>query len=206
MAQIDYKRWQNLILLACLGLSLVLHLGLYYANPRPTKEREIVRDRIVNIEIVEVPPTQQEQEPPPPMRPQVPIEADDDMEIEDVTIMDTDLDDLAMLEAPDMIAPEIEEDDPIVEYWAVEELPTVVHQVVPVYPEIARQAGMEGRVFVRILVGKDGAVQQVVVDQGPQIFHQSTIDASWKMRFTPGMQNGRAVRVWVTKPFRFQLN
>ena len=58
MAKIDYRRWQNVILLACIGLSLALHLGLYYANPRPAKEKEYVRDKVVNIEIVEVPPTQ----------------------------------------------------------------------------------------------------------------------------------------------------
>ena len=205
MAGSDYKKMHNPILLACLIVSMGLHLGLYYANPRPSKERELVRDRILNIEIVEVPPTQQEQETPPPVRPQVPVEAEDELDIEDVTIMDTDLDELAMLEAPEMIAPEIEEDDPILEYWAVEAPPQILSEVAPVYPEIARQANMVGDVFVKMLVDTEGAVQEVEILRGPGIFCQSAIDAAMQLRFTPASQNGRAVRVWVSRKFSFRL-
>ncbi|MDP6124252.1 MAG: hypothetical protein QGH20_00675 [Candidatus Latescibacteria bacterium] len=42
--------------------------------------------------------------------------------------------------------------DPDTGVKAVIEPPTVTHNVVPVYPKNARQAGMEGRVIVRILV------------------------------------------------------
>ncbi len=56
MAGADYKRWHNPILLACIVASMGLYLGLYYVNPRPAKERELVRDKVLNIEIVEVPP------------------------------------------------------------------------------------------------------------------------------------------------------
>ncbi len=37
----------------------------------------------------------------------------------------------------------------------------LIHDVQPVYPDTARQAGIEGNVTLRLLIGKDGHVQEV---------------------------------------------
>lgn len=73
------------------------------------------------------------------------------------------------------------------------------------YPEIARQAGIEGRVTVKVLVGPDGNVIKVGSISGPEAFHDEVRDKSSNLQFTPGMQNGKPVKVWVTVPFNFKL-
>jgi len=74
------------------------------------------------------------------------------------------------------------------------------------YPEIAREAGMEGRVTVKVLVGPDGNVIKVGSVSGPDVFHDEVRDKANNLKFTPGLQNGKPVKVWVTVPFNFKLN
>lgn len=74
------------------------------------------------------------------------------------------------------------------------------------YPEIAREAGMEGRVTVKVLVGPDGNVLKVGSVSGPDVFHDEVRDKASNLQFTPGLQNGKPVKVWVTVPFNFKLN
>ena len=73
------------------------------------------------------------------------------------------------------------------------------------YPEIAREAGMEGRVTVKVLVGPDGNVIKVGSVSGPDVFHDEVRDKASDLQFTPGLQNGKPVKVWVTVPFNFKL-
>lgn len=73
------------------------------------------------------------------------------------------------------------------------------------YPEVARQAGIEGRVTVKVLVGPDGSVIKVGSISGPDVFHDEVRDKSMNLQFTPGLQNGKPVKVWVTVPFNFKL-
>jgi protein TonB len=75
-----------------------------------------------------------------------------------------------------------------------------------VYPPIAREAGIEGRVSVKVLVGADGSVIKVGSVSGPDVFHDEVRDKSMNLQFTPGLQNGKPVKVWVTVPFNFKLN
>jgi periplasmic protein TonB len=74
-----------------------------------------------------------------------------------------------------------------------------------VYPEVARQAGIEGRVSVKVLVGTDGSVQRVGSMTGPDVFADEVKSKAMNLQFTPGLQNGKPVRVWVTVPFNFRL-
>ncbi|MCI0449982.1 MAG: TonB family protein [Chlorobi bacterium] len=73
------------------------------------------------------------------------------------------------------------------------------------YPEIAREAGLEGRVTVKVLVGPDGNVIKVGSVSGPDVFHDEVRDKASDLQFTPGLQNGKPVKVWVTVPFNFKL-
>jgi len=73
------------------------------------------------------------------------------------------------------------------------------------YPEVARQAGIEGRVTVKVLVGTDGSVIKVGSVSGPDVFYDEVRDKSTNLQFTPGLQNGKPVKVWVTVPFNFKL-
>lgn len=74
------------------------------------------------------------------------------------------------------------------------------------YPEIAREADIQGRVVVKVLVGRDGSVIRVGSILGPDVFHDEVASKVRNLEFTPGLQNGRAVDVWVSVPFNFRLN
>ena len=74
------------------------------------------------------------------------------------------------------------------------------------YPEIAVQAGIEGRVTVKVLVNKQGRVVDIGKITGPVVFHDEVSEKVRDLQFTPGLQNGKPVNVWVTVPFSFNLN
>jgi protein TonB len=91
------------------------------------------------------------------------------------------------------------------EFIAVEEQPVAVEQPKPVYPEIARRAGIEGVVFIQILVDKTGKVRDVKIQKGPEMFHEAAKEAAWKSVWRPAIQNQKPVAVWVAYPIRFTL-
>jgi protein TonB len=74
-----------------------------------------------------------------------------------------------------------------------------------VFPPIAIEAGIEGRVTVKVLVGAEGQVIKIGSLTGPEIFYDEVKDKAKNLEFTPGLQNGKPVKVWVTVPFSFKL-
>ena len=91
-------------------------------------------------------------------------------------------------------------------FEAVEFEPRIVFSQVPEYPEIALRAGIEGNVWLNVLVTKEGKVKKVLVlKTDDEIFIQTSINAAKKWVFTPALMNGKPVAVWVSIPFRFRL-
>lgn len=74
------------------------------------------------------------------------------------------------------------------------------------YPEIARITGKEGRVVVRLLVGKDGTVEKIGKLSGPDEFRDEVSEKVMDLRFTPALQKNEAVKCWVSVPFNFKLD
>lgn len=75
-----------------------------------------------------------------------------------------------------------------------------------VYPEEARDAGIEGRVLVQFVVDEGGAVTEAHVLQSPDPrLSSAALDAVRGVRFTPGRENGQPVRVQLTLPIAFSL-
>lgn len=100
------------------------------------------------------------------------------------------------------------EDDPgMTDFIPVEKPPQIVRSVQPEYPDIARRAGVEGTVWVNILVDKDGKPKKAVVvkEDAAGIFNDAAIAAAMKYQFTPAIMNAGPVKVWVAIKFRFQL-
>lgn len=201
------KRLNQPVLVAATILSAALTLGFYYWNPYFERGREILQRQAESIDVVEIPPTAQERAQAAPARPQVPIEARDEAEVQDLTIMDTELYEQASVAVPEKLQETgaVQDEPPPMEFWMVEEKPVQVNQVMPVYPEIARQAGMEGDVFVEMVVGTDGSVEEVRILRGQPVFHEAAIEAARKARFTPARQNDRPVRVKVAQRISFRL-
>ncbi|MFN0157140.1 MAG: energy transducer TonB [Bacteroidota bacterium] len=101
----------------------------------------------------------------------------------------------------------IEDDPDIDEFVPYEKGPVVVKNVVPKYPEMALRAGLEGTVWVKVLVDKDGKPKKaVVLKSAAEILNDAALEAAMQFVFTPAVMNSGAVRVWVAIPFKFQIN
>ena len=92
----------------------------------------------------------------------------------------------------------------VLDFKMVETEPKVLHAVDPVYPEIAKNAGLNNKVSLRFLVNVDGSVSNVSVLRGYNIFRQPAIDALSQWRFEPAKHKGKAVPVWMMQPIAFQ--
>lgn len=100
----------------------------------------------------------------------------------------------------------IEDEGPPADFVPVEKEPVVVRKVEPKYPELAMRAGLEGKVWVKIWVDKEGKPKQVVVIKSDaEIFNEAAVEAAKQFLFTPAYMNNGPVAVWVSVPFRFKL-
>ena len=203
----DLRRSYNKVLGYCTLITFVLHTAVAVIFPTFEASASNRQKKQIIIENVDIPETQQIKRPPPPPRPAVPIETESDDVPDDVTIESTDLDfDDAMVDMPPPPPPGSREEEEIFEFFMVEQKPKVIKQVKPVYPEIARKAGLTGKVFLKFLVDKSGRVSNVTVLKGQEIFRQAAIDAVLQFTFEPAQQNDRPVSVWMTQPMSFRLN
>jgi len=100
-----------------------------------------------------------------------------------------------------------ETDIPVVPFWKVEVKPQPINIPVPTYPDMARTAGIEGQAVVEALVDVDGSVAdaRILKPSGNASLDQAAVDAALKSKFSPAKQRDKAVRVWVSIPFRFTL-
>jgi protein TonB len=108
-----------------------------------------------------------------------------------------------------VVAPPTDDELPrLNDYVYVEELPEAITQVKPTYPDIARDAGVEGTVLVRALVGKDGKVHDVVVEgkQSIPMLDEAAKAAVRQWVFKPALNNNKPVAVWVAVPVKFTLH
>ncbi len=74
-----------------------------------------------------------------------------------------------------------------------------------IYPSLALEAQIEGKVSVKVLVNETGDVIKIGSISGPEVFYDEVKEKSSFLKFTPGLQNGKPVKVWVTVPFNFKL-
>jgi len=75
----------------------------------------------------------------------------------------------------------------------------------PPYPAWAREAGIEGKVFVRVLVGTDGIPKGAEVVSGPKGLTEGIEAPLMRWRFSPGLSNGAPVECSVLIPISFRL-
>jgi len=81
-----------------------------------------------------------------------------------------------------------------------------VYRTEPEYPELARKAGIEGRVYIKILVDKEGKVRDAILLRGVGAgLDEAALEAVRQWVYTPAIQNNRPVAVWVAQPIDFSL-
>jgi TonB family protein len=70
-----------------------------------------------------------------------------------------------------------------------------ISSVAPIYPEMARQNGIEGRVVLQVIVSKDGTVGHLHVVAGDPVLRSAAMQAVAKWRYWPYLINGEPVDV-----------
>ncbi|MGB7848302.1 MAG: PilZ domain-containing protein [Candidatus Acidiferrum sp.] len=73
------------------------------------------------------------------------------------------------------------------------ELGRITKRADPVYPEEAKQQGIEGTVKLHIIAGRDGAVQKVEAISGPPLLAKAAISAVREWRYTKTFLDGQAI-------------
>ena len=181
-------------------------------DPSLLRQTEAVEEEMVEI-------TKQEEPKPQPVEmPKQTTQLEivqDDVEVEDIEI-NAEMDQNEVME--EYVAPEIEEEEVVEQevFTIVEEMPSYPGGDVKMYeylgknikyPQIARESGIQGRVFVNFVVEPDGSVSNVKVLRGigggcdEEAIRVVKSMPKWK----PGKQRGKAVRVSYTLPVVFKL-
>lgn len=205
-------------------ISLLVVLGAFSwtSKEKTTTVFEDVTTELIEEEII---PITQENTPPPPEAPKIPVLSDqidivdDDIQIEDDMFMN--LEDNANLGVEIMDYVETVEEEEVEEeaipFQLVEEKPKFkggdanefskwVNSNL-VYPEIAKENGVQGRVTLQFTVNVDGSVTNVKVLRGvdSSLDKEAVRVVSNSPKWTPGKQRDRAVKVTYTFPVIFQL-
>lgn len=73
------------------------------------------------------------------------------------------------------------------------------------YPQIARDAGIEGTVLVRVLVDEHGNYQKhKIISQAHAMLGRNCDRVVGDLKFTPAVRDGQPVKFWVNIPFHFE--
>ena len=221
-ASLENKR----LLFVEIGFVVAL-LGVWGAFSYSTKEKKAAVFEDVNQELIEeeIMPITQETPPPPPETPKIPILSDqidiidDDIKLDDDLFMNLEDDANMGVEIMDYVeeAEEEEVEEEAIPFQLVEEKPKFnggdanefskwVNSKL-VYPEIAKENGVQGRVTLQFTVNADGSVSNVKVLRGvdSSLDKEAVRVVSSSPKWTPGKQRDRAVKVTYTFPVIFQL-
>lgn len=208
-------------------IGMILALGLvWFAFEWTTRENnyEALVDTTKAVdeeEVIAIDPTTP---PPPPQTQEIPVLSDvidivdDDIKVDDM-IINTEDDANTGVEVKDYVAEVVEEvvEEEAIPFQLVEKQPSFqgggpneftkwVNQRL-VYPEIAKENGVQGRVTLQFTVEKDGRVTNVKVLRGvdSSLDKEAVRVVSSSPKWTPGRQRDRAVKVTYTFPVIFQL-
>jgi protein TonB len=205
----DLKKFYTVFLETGIIMALLVMITLVKINieAKPPEVIEVNRQEIIQME--EVVQTKQVEVPPPPPRPPVPVEVPNDEVIEEEVIdFDAELD----MDAPMDLPPPPEEKEEEEDFFVVvEEMPELIGGMAALqasvkYPEMARRAGIEGRVTVQFVVNEKGEVENPRVIRGiGGGCDEAALEAVRNAKFKPGRQRGRPVRVQYALSINFRL-
>ena len=84
---------------------------------------------------------------------------------------------------------------------------SLVNDVVAAYPPKMQRQGKTGTVVVQLLVEKDGSVSSVDIigGSGQPEFERAVMQVAYQWTFVPATRNGRPVRAYATRTYRFAL-
>ncbi len=202
--KLKYRKVLELSLIGALLIMVITFQSLRAINMAATE----TKTPDVQIEVADIPLTEQIKRPPPPPRPSIPIPTESEDVPEDLTIETTDLD-LTDIPPP---PPPPEEEDELNIFVAYDEAPSPIGGFLAIqralrYPEIARKAGIEGRVIVQVQISVKGRVvnAKVIKSLGHSGCDEAAIKAIKSVKWKPALQRDKPVKVWVAIPVIFKL-
>jgi TonB family protein len=83
--------------------------------------------------------------------------------------------------------------------------PTRIFNVNAIYPEEAKAAGIQGAVVMRITIGEDGTVTNVVVLRSVPMLDEAAIESVLQWQYQPTLLNGVPVEVEMNATVNFAL-
>lgn len=202
-----YKRYFEISLI----ITLLILIAAFKFVPKENKAKEIHSSIDPLIRVENTPNTEHEVSRPNAPKPPVPIVSDTD-EIIDIPFEENDIFNPEINDLPKPSASHnriIEEENVIFE--AVENPPEIIGGLKSLqeklyYTEIAKRAGIEGRVIVSAIIDKNGNVAnaEIYVSLSDDL-DQIALKAVKELKFIPGMQRGKPVIVRMSIPIVFKL-
>ncbi|MEE9118070.1 MAG: energy transducer TonB [Calditrichia bacterium] len=199
--KVDLRLKYRKVMEVSIIFALLIIIFTFYAFKKFEVGVKLPQSVDIKIEVVEIPPTEQITRPPPPSRPMIPIEAEDDELLDDVTIDETEV----VFEARDDTPPPPPEDDEVFEFFAVSEKPVLIKKTVPRYPDLARKAQIEGKVVVTVTIDKKGNVESAKIFKSVPMLDEAAQTAALQCKFKPAKQRDKFVKVKMNIPFDFHL-
>lgn len=196
----------------------VIFLAFEWKSYEKTIE-DLGQREVVDIPEEIIPITEQKVKPPPPPPPKQVVKinvVEDDVEIEDDIVIDVEANE--DMEVEEYVPIEVEEEEVVEEqiFMVVESMPAFpggeaslnkyLYENIT-YPQMAKESGIQGRVFVTFVVEKDGTVTDVRVLRGiGGGCDEEAIRVVENMpKWAPGKQRGKPVRVQFNLPIKFTL-
>lgn len=105
--------------------------------------------------------------------------------------------------ADSIVVPEPPAPSPEYNWWT--EAPVLISIQPSEYPRMVRDAGIDGDVLVRVLIGVNGRVKDAYVLEGSGALREAALESARTAIFKPALQGVQPVEVWVVIPISFEL-
>lgn len=200
-------------------IALLITLGAFEWKSYEKQEINLEQRAVADIAEEIIPITKQEKPPPPPEPPKQTTllrVVEDDVVVEDIIIIDVMADDETEME--EFIPMQIEEEEIVEEkiFIVVENQPEFpggekarrMYLAKNIdYPQLARESGIQGTVYLTFVVEKDGSVTDVRILRGigGGCDEEALRVVKAMPRWQAGKQRGKPVRVQFQMPIRFTL-
>ena len=225
-ANLENKRlaWTSLGMVATLAIILSALAWTSYdvrINEGISYDADLIEDEEIPVNIPPPPPPP----PPPPATTVIEIVEDEEEIKEELDVADMEIDENTDIEIIEEVYDDLEDDTP---FMIVENMPALGkckelrgderHQCTQLeiikyvlsntkYPPIAKDAGIQGTVFVYFVVDKNGQVKdaKVLRDVDPRLDKEALRVVKTLPEFEPGKQRGKSVSVQYTIPVKFVI-
>ncbi len=208
----DLRQWYRLFIEVGLTLALVILVVAFQLDYQSAQTFQVDLQEQETVEMEEIQQTEQQNEPPPPPKPPVPVEVPNNETIENENVdFDASLDLDDALDTSQGPPPEEEEEEQEDEIFVVVENQPDCGGVKNLqgkveYPDFAKKAGIEGRVFVQFVVNEEGNVVQPKITRGVhKLLNEEVLEKVKTLECTPGQQRGEPVKVRMSLPVTFRL-